>query len=155
MCLECQNKITTPIHRCPVCGRNSTLGKVHEECRSAGMALSGLLVATEYKNPAIKNLIWHLKYNSVKDISQTLAMVMADFLIKSELLEIKRLYGDKRRTEIGVSEATEFEDEDLIPDEETLVSITHTGYVKRSDPKQFRSQHRGGKGIRGVARQKN
>ncbi len=71
-------------------------------------------------------------------------------VIKDELLEIKKTYGDERRTEIVMGAATEFEVEDLIADEETLVSITHTGYVKRADPSQFRSQQRGGKGIRGV-----
>jgi DNA gyrase subunit A len=71
-------------------------------------------------------------------------------IIKDELTEIKEKYGDERRTEIIVGGSTDFEVEDLIADEETLVSITHTGYVKRADPNQFRSQHRGGRGIRGV-----
>jgi DNA gyrase subunit A len=71
-------------------------------------------------------------------------------IIKDELIEIKEKYGDERRTEIIVGGSTDFEVEDLISDEETLVSITHTGYVKRADPSQFRSQHRGGRGIRGV-----
>jgi DNA gyrase subunit A len=72
-------------------------------------------------------------------------------LIKKELVDVQKAYGDKRRTEIVFDAATEFEAEDLISDEETLVSITHTGYIKRNDPTQFRSQGRGGKGIRGVA----
>ncbi|MGK5083614.1 DNA gyrase subunit A [Bdellovibrionota bacterium FG-1] len=71
-------------------------------------------------------------------------------VIKKELIDIRERYGDKRRTEIVQSELTEFEAEDLIADEETLVSITHTGYIKRSDPSQFRAQQRGGKGIRGM-----
>ena len=72
-------------------------------------------------------------------------------IIKNEVLELKEKYGDERRTEIVHGASTEFEVEDLIADEETLVSITHTGYVKRSDPAQFRRQGRGGKGIKGVA----
>jgi DNA gyrase subunit A len=71
-------------------------------------------------------------------------------VIKKELLEVKKTFGDKRRTEIVFGASSEFEVEDLISDEETLVSITHTGYIKRSDPAQFRSQHRGGKGVRAV-----
>lgn len=51
------------------------------------MALSGLMVASEYKNPAIKNLIWHLKYNSVKDIGNPLAAIMTDFLVNADLLD--------------------------------------------------------------------
>ncbi len=71
-------------------------------------------------------------------------------VIKTELQEIRQNYGDKRRTEILMDEATEFEAEDLIADEQVLVSITHSGYVKRANPALFRSQHRGGKGIRAV-----
>jgi len=71
-------------------------------------------------------------------------------VIKKELLEIKEKYGDKRRTLMLMDAVSEFEVEDLIADEETLVSITHTGYIKRTDPSQFRSQHRGGKGIKGM-----
>ena len=72
-------------------------------------------------------------------------------VIKEELALIRKTYGDARRTQLVAGERTEFEAEDLIADVETLVSITHTGYVKRSDPAQFKSQHRGGKGIRAVA----
>ncbi|MGZ6334248.1 MAG: DNA gyrase subunit A, partial [Bdellovibrionota bacterium] len=71
-------------------------------------------------------------------------------VIKKELQEIRKTYGDQRRSEIVHGMSTEFEVEDLIADEETLVSITRTGYVKRSDPSQFRSQHRGGKGVKAV-----
>ncbi len=71
-------------------------------------------------------------------------------LIKTEFLDIRKMFGDARRTEIVHGLSSEFEDEDLIADEETLVSITHSGYIKRTDPSQFRSQHRGGRGIRGV-----
>lgn len=72
-------------------------------------------------------------------------------VIKKELLEIKKFYGDARRTEIVYGMNKDFEAEDLIADEDALVSITHAGYIKRTDPSLFRSQHRGGKGIRGVS----
>ncbi len=72
-------------------------------------------------------------------------------VIKKELLEIKKSYGDERRTEIVYGMNKDFEAEDLIADEDALVSITHAGYIKRTDPSLFRSQHRGGKGIRGVS----
>lgn len=72
-------------------------------------------------------------------------------LIKNELLDIKKSYGDKRRTEMVMEAANEFNIEDFIADEVTLVSITHSGYVKRSDPNSFKLQHRGGRGIRGVS----
>lgn len=71
-------------------------------------------------------------------------------LIKTETLEVRKNFGDKRRTEIVYDAQSDFEIEDLIADEETLVSITHSGYIKRADPSQFKSQHRGGKGVRAV-----
>jgi DNA gyrase subunit A len=72
-------------------------------------------------------------------------------VIKGELTEIKKNYADPRRTEIVHGVTTEFEVEDLVADEDTLVSITHAGYVKRADPNLFKSQHRGGRGIKGVS----
>lgn len=71
-------------------------------------------------------------------------------IIRKEMIELKRVYGDERRTQIVHGVSTDLGVEDLIADEDTLVSITHTGYIKRADPSQFRTQHRGGKGIRGV-----
>lgn len=72
-------------------------------------------------------------------------------IIKSELTEVREKFGDKRRTEIVQGATSEFEEEELITDTETLVSITHTGYIKRTDPSQFRAQHRGGRGIKGMS----
>lgn len=71
-------------------------------------------------------------------------------IICTELEEVKEKYGDQRRTIVQMEGIEDFEIEDLIPDTETLISITHSGYIKRSDMEQFRIQHRGGKGIRGV-----
>lgn len=72
-------------------------------------------------------------------------------IIREELQEIRQKYGDKRRTEIVIDDsAGDLNIEDLISDDETLVTITHTGYIKRSDLDQFRRQNRGGKGVKGV-----
>ncbi|MBI2712531.1 MAG: DNA gyrase subunit A [Bdellovibrio sp.] len=72
-------------------------------------------------------------------------------VIKDELTEVAKNYGDDRRTQIVAGAAGEFEVEDLIANEDTLVSITHAGYIKRSDPALFKSQHRGGRGVRAVS----
>ncbi len=72
-------------------------------------------------------------------------------LVKKELMEVREKYGDQRRTEIVQDVSGDFDVEDLIAEEDTLVSITHSGYVKRTDPNEFRRQGRGGKGVRGVA----
>ena len=87
LCLACQLKITPPIHRCHVCGASSLLGRVHDGCATRKTGLFGLMVVAEYKIPVIRALIWQLKYNSVSAISETLALLMADFFIKSDLTE--------------------------------------------------------------------
>ena len=71
-------------------------------------------------------------------------------IIVTELTEIREKYADKRRTEIVIDDTDNIDIEDLITEEPTLVMITRTGYIKRQDPNQFRSQGRGGKGIIGV-----
>jgi len=72
-------------------------------------------------------------------------------VIKKEMIEIKERFGDERKTEIVLSDSDDFDEEELISDEDTLVSITHSGYIRRTDPNVFKSQGRGGKGIRGVS----
>lgn len=71
-------------------------------------------------------------------------------IIGSELAEIVDKYGDDRRTKI-VADMGSFEDEDFIPDEEMVVTITRGGYIKRTRIDQYRTQKRGGKGVRGAS----
>ena len=71
-------------------------------------------------------------------------------IIKKELLEIKQKYGDERLTKIVAAEG-EFNIEDLIKDEQTVVALTHFGYIKRMPIDTYKSQRRGGKGITGIA----
>jgi DNA gyrase subunit A len=66
-------------------------------------------------------------------------------IIVAELYEVKKLYGDERRTEI-VDEATEISIEDMIVEEEMVVTISHEGYIKRNAVAQYRAQRRGGRG---------
>lgn len=70
-------------------------------------------------------------------------------VIKEEMREVARKYGDKRRTEITHAEK-DLDVEDLIADEDMVVTITHTGYVKRIPVAAYRAQKRGGKGVSGV-----
>ena len=71
-------------------------------------------------------------------------------IISGELTEIRERYADDRRTEITLDESSDIDIESLITDEPTLLTITRTGYIKRQDPNQFKSQGRGGKGIIGM-----
>ena len=71
-------------------------------------------------------------------------------LIKQDLAELKEKYGDPRRTEIIEAEATDFTEEDLIPNDEVVVTLTSNGYIKRINTGAYRAQRRGGKGSRGI-----
>ncbi len=72
-------------------------------------------------------------------------------IIKEELTEMKEKYGDKRRTEI-VHAGNDMSMEDLIADDEVVITISHLGYVKRTSLSEYRTQNRGGRGSRGVAK---
>ena len=95
--------------------------------------------------------------NELADLREKIAYyknVLADereveLIIKEEMLEIKRRFADKRRTDIG-DEARDLDVEDLIADEDMVVTITRAGYVKRLPVATYRQQKRGGKGMSGV-----
>ena len=71
-------------------------------------------------------------------------------VIKTEMLAIADQYGDERRSRIEAAEG-EFEDEDLIPNENTIIAMTSLGYIKRMSVDNFRTQARGGRGVKGMA----
>jgi DNA gyrase subunit A len=71
-------------------------------------------------------------------------------ILEKELTEIKNKFGDKRRTEIMLG-SFDIEDEDLIPKEDVVISLTTNGYIKRVNVDTYRTQNRGGKGVKGMA----
>lgn len=71
-------------------------------------------------------------------------------VIKNEVEELSLLYGDERRTKLVMGKAGEFSEEDLVANEQVVITLTATGYVKRMTPATFRSQSRGGKGSSGL-----
>jgi len=71
-------------------------------------------------------------------------------VIKKELRELKEKFGDARRTKVYIQKAGSIAEEDLIPQEETIITLTKGGYIKRISPKIYRKQKRGGKGILGM-----
>ena len=106
--------------------------------------LSGLQrekIEEEYNE--LMKLIAHLR-----DILENESLVYG--IIKEELTEIKEKFGDDRLTKIVAAEG-EFVAEDLIKEEQTVVALTHFGYIKRMPIDTYRSQKRGGKGITGIA----
>lgn len=72
-------------------------------------------------------------------------------IIKNELIELKEKFGDERRTKVIPQELGKFSDEELIPDEQVVVTLTSANYIKRSPEAEYKKQGRGGKGRRGMS----
>lgn len=83
----------------------------------------------------------------LKDILANHSRVLE--IIRTELTEVRDRYGDERRTEIS-NEGVDIDDEDLIPVEDVVISMTETGYIKRIPVDTYRTQNRGGKGVKGM-----
>ena len=99
------------------------------------------------------------KIQSEYDDLLTLIADLADILakservsqiIKDELDEVKRKFGDQRRTELMVGEVLSLEDEDLIEEADVLITLSNKGYIKRLDQAEFTAQKRGGRGVQGT-----
>ncbi|MFD1416239.1 DNA gyrase subunit A [Oceanobacillus jeddahense] len=95
------------------------------------------------------------EYKELQALIAELKAILADEekvleIIREELTEIKEKFGDKRRTEIVAGGAGFFEDEDLIPEENIVITLTHQGYIKRLPASTYRTQRRGGRGIQGM-----
>lgn len=95
------------------------------------------------------------EYQELVKLIAELKAILADEekvleIIREELLEIKERFNDKRRTEIAAGGIENIEDEDLIPRENIVISLTHNGYIKRLPVSTYRAQKRGGRGIQGM-----
>ncbi|MBY5048899.1 DNA gyrase subunit A [Streptococcus agalactiae] len=95
------------------------------------------------------------EYNDLLALIADLADILAKpervvTIIKEEMDEVKRKYADARRTELMVGEVLSLEDEDLIEEEDVLITLSNKGYIKRLAQDEFRAQKRGGRGIQGT-----
>ncbi len=95
------------------------------------------------------------EYKELQALIAELKAILADEekildIIRKELTEIKERYNDERRTEITVGEI-DIDDEDLIPEESVIITLTGNGYIKRTPVSAYRSQRRGGRGIQGMS----
>ena len=95
------------------------------------------------------------EYNDLLALIADLADILAKpgrviAIIKKELDESKRKFGDARRTELMVGEVVSLEDEDLIEEEDVVITLSNKGYIKRLAQDEFRSQKRGGRGVQGT-----
>ena len=87
----------------------------------------------------------------IADLKDILAhQERVDQLIYDELLEIQTKFGDARRTELQVGDVTTLEDEDLIEEEDVIITLTRNGYIKRVPQAEFKAQNRGGRGVQGM-----
>jgi len=87
----------------------------------------------------------------IKDLSDILAKPQRVVeIIQNELSEVKRKYADKRRTELLIGEVLSLEDEDLIEEEEAVITLSNNGYIKRVATRVFHTQKRGGRGVQGM-----
>lgn len=96
------------------------------------------------------------EYKKITQLIARLEAILADKnlradIIKEELADMKAKYGDARRTEI-IYESDEFTDEDMIPEENMVLTISHNGYIKRTSLEEYRRQNRGGVGSRGTSK---
>ena len=97
--------------------------------------------------------------NELADLLKTIANLKAILasdekiygVIKEELLEIKNKYGDERRTSIDMTAIEYIEDESLIPNDDIIITLTKNGYIKRLNTDTYRTQNRGGVGIKGMS----
>src|SRR5690625_3213263 len=95
------------------------------------------------------------EYNDLLNLIKELKAILADEekvlnIIREELTEIKKRFNDDRRTEIILGGTDFLEDEDLIPEENIVITLTHKGYIKRLPSSTYRTQNRGGRGIQGM-----
>ena len=95
------------------------------------------------------------EYAELRKLIAELKAILADEekileIIRKELTEIKEKYNDERRSEIVMGSADFFEDEDLIPEEKIVITLTHKGYIKRLPSSTYRTQRRGGRGVQGM-----
>ncbi|MDC3417737.1 DNA gyrase subunit A [Aquibacillus salsiterrae] len=95
------------------------------------------------------------EYKELVKLIAELKAILADEekvleIIRDELTEIKERFNDERRTEIALGGTDFFEDEDLIPEENIVITLTHQGYVKRLPSSTYRVQRRGGRGVQGM-----
>ncbi|MCQ9288119.1 DNA gyrase subunit A [Staphylococcus gallinarum] len=95
------------------------------------------------------------EYNNLIAYIKELEEILADEeklvqIVRDELIEVREKFGDDRRTEIQLGGLDNIEDEDLIPEEQIVITLSHNNYIKRLPVSTYRAQHRGGRGVQGM-----
>jgi DNA gyrase subunit A len=137
--------------------------KNHEDAKNQLMTKFGMteIQATAVLDLQLRRLAALERQKIEEELKATLALIaelegiLADphkvlAIVKDELLTLKEKYGDKRRTKVVKGKVGELSEEDLVADEEVLVTLTKSGYIKRLPPATYKSQNRGGRGVAGM-----
>lgn len=95
------------------------------------------------------------EYNELIAYIEELKEILADEekllqIVRNELIDIRERYGDERKSEIQLGGLDDIEDEDLIPEEQIVITLSHNNYIKRLPVSTYRAQHRGGRGVQGM-----
>ncbi|MFH4934040.1 DNA gyrase subunit A [Staphylococcus cohnii] len=95
------------------------------------------------------------EYNELIAYIEELKAILADEekllqLVRDELIDVRERFGDERKTEIQLGGLDNIEDEDLIPEEQIVITLSHNNYIKRLPVSTYRAQHRGGRGVQGM-----
>ncbi|WP_436855487.1 DNA gyrase subunit A [Staphylococcus caeli] len=95
------------------------------------------------------------EYNELIAYIEELKAILADEekllqIVRDELIDVRERYGDERKTEIQLGGLDDIEDEDLIPEEQIVITLSHNNYIKRLPVSTYRAQHRGGRGVQGM-----
>ncbi|SCS80122.1 DNA gyrase subunit A [Staphylococcus caeli] len=95
------------------------------------------------------------EYNELIAYIEELKAILADDekllqIVRDELIDVRERYGDERKTEIQLGGLDDIEDEDLIPEEQIVITLSHNNYIKRLPVSTYRAQHRGGRGVQGM-----
>jgi DNA gyrase subunit A len=139
--------------------QNETAGLIEELRQQFGFSEEQARAVLDIRLARLAGLERRKIEEELAELLQTIAylqMLLSDInemrkIIKEDLAYLKEKYGDPRRTEITEDEASIFRDEDLIPNEEVVVTLTEKGYIKRLPSNTYRAQRRGGRGITGMA----
>lgn len=120
------------------------------EIQSEAILETKLAALARLEREKIENELAQIRAK-IKDLT---AIIKSDKLIKNvvrqEIREIKEKYQDSRRTKVFSREPEKITEEDIIPEEETIITLTQNGYIKSIEPAAYKTQHRGGKGVIGI-----
>ncbi len=135
--------------------RDDALIKLKKEFKLSDIQANAILDTKLAQIAKLERMKIEDELKRLKELIKELLAILKDpkkvkALVKKEILGLKKDYADERKTKVMARRAEEFSDEDLIPEEEIVITLTNSGYIKRINPDAYRMQKRGGKGTLGM-----